>query len=219
MTSTVIKAAGPHRPADALPFRFDEMERHASGYLDTVRAAAAKIVAQAKQEADSIRKNAHRDGQQAAVEAARKLLEKDVARQLESLIPAVRAAIDNLAQARADCLRNWEQNIVHLAAAIAARVIRGELTRQPEIPARLVHEALELATGSPQLTVRLHPHDHAALASHVTAISAELNRQASTQIVADPAITPGGCRIDTQFGSIDQQIESQLARIEQELTH
>jgi len=36
--------------------------------------------------------------------------------------------------------------------------------------------------------------------------------------VADPDITPGGCRVDTQFGSIDQQLETQLARIEEELT-
>jgi flagellar assembly protein FliH len=219
MTSTVIKAAGPHRPSDALPFRFDEMERHASGYLDTVRAAASKIVSQARQEAETIRKNAQRDGQQAALEAARRILESDIARQLDSLLPAVRNAIDGLVQARADCLRAWERNVVHLAAAIAARVVRRELSCQPEIPIVLVQEALELATGNPQLTVRLNPDDHAALGSHVTALAAEIARQATTQIVADPAITPGGCRIDTQFGSIDQQIEAQLARIEEELTH
>ena len=172
-----IRWSPPH--GDALPFRFDEMERHASGYLDTVRTAAAKIISQAKQEADSIRNNAEHDGQQAAIDTARRGLEKDVARQLESMLPAIRQAIDGLHQARADCLRAWEQNAVHLAAAIAARVIRGELSRQPEIPLALVREALELATGSPHITVRLHPLDHAALASHVASLTAELARQAS----------------------------------------
>jgi len=218
MTSTVIKSTGPNRPGDSLPFRFDEMERHATTYLDTVRAAAAKIVSEANQQAAGIRRNSERDGQQAAVEAARRILDEKVTRQLETLLPALRHAIETLGQARADWLRAWEQNVVHLAAAIAARVIRRELSRKPEIPLAYIRESLELASGSPHVMVRLHPDDHAALATHIPMLTSELARQATTEIVADPAITVGGCRIDTQFGSIDQQIETQLARIEQELT-
>ena len=37
-------------------------------------------------------------------------------------------------------------------------------------------------------------------------------------IVADPEITTGGCRVETQFGMIDQQFEAKLERIEEELT-
>ena len=38
-----------------------------------------------------------------------------------------------------------------------------------------------------------------------------------TQIVADAAISPGGCRVETRFGAIDQTFEAQLARVEEEL--
>jgi flagellar assembly protein FliH len=37
------------------------------------------------------------------------------------------------------------------------------------------------------------------------------------RIVADESITAGGCRVDTEFGSLDQQLEAQLARITEEL--
>ena len=47
-----------------------------------------------------------------------------------------------------------------MAAAIARRVIRRELTRQPEIPLALVREALELAAGSAQVRIHLNPADH-----------------------------------------------------------
>ena len=40
---------------------------------------------------------------------------------------------------------------------------------------------------------------------------------ANTELVADPQITQGGCRVETRFGVIDQQFEAQLARIEDEL--
>ena len=218
MPSTVIKSTGPHRPADALPFRFDEMDRHAATYLDTVRAAAAKIISEAKQQAGDVRKRAERDGHEAAVEAARRILDEKVTRQLETLLPALRQAVDSLAHARAEWLGAWENNVVHLATAIASRLIRRELSQHPDIPLSFIREALELASGSPQLTLRLHPDDQATLAPHIPLLISQVARQATTQIVADASITAGGCRIDTQFGSIDQQIETQLARIEQELT-
>ena len=36
-------------------------------------------------------------------------------------------------------------------------------------------------------------------------------------VIADETVSRGGCRVHTEFGVIDQQIESQLMRIETEL--
>jgi flagellar assembly protein FliH len=40
---------------------------------------------------------------------------------------------------------------------------------------------------------------------------------APSQIEADETISAGGCRVETRFGEVDQQIESQLRRIEEDL--
>jgi len=45
----------------------------------------------------------------------------------------------------------------------------------------------------------------------------EMAALGSAEVTADAQITPGGCRVETRFGSIDQQFESQLKRIEEEL--
>ena len=37
------------------------------------------------------------------------------------------------------------------------------------------------------------------------------------EVTPDAAVSQGGCRVETRFGTIDQQIESQLQRIEEEL--
>jgi flagellar biosynthesis/type III secretory pathway protein FliH len=58
----------------------------------------------------------------------------------------------------------------------------------------------------------------AALAGEVERLAGELSRLGKPRIVADPKIEIGGCRVDTRFGTIDQQFAAQLARIEQELT-
>ena len=104
-----------------------------------------------------------------------------------------------------------------MATSIASRVIRREVERTPEITLTLVREALELAAGSADVQLRLHPRDLSALGPHVTQLAAELARLGKPEIVADASIEPGGCRIDTHHGFIDQQFAAQLARIEQEL--
>ena len=46
---------------------------------------------------------------------------------------------------------------------------------------------------------------------------AHLGRVAETEIVPDPAIGVGGCKVTTEYGEIDQQFEQQLRRIAEEL--
>ena len=101
---------------------------------------------------------------------------------------------------------------------MAARVCRRELERQPEIPLQLVKEALQLAAGSPSVRVLLNPADLASLGNQLQQLAAEISRLAPAELVADERIARGGCRVETQYGAIDQQFESQLNRIEQELT-
>jgi flagellar biosynthesis/type III secretory pathway protein FliH len=63
----------------------------------------------------------------------------------------------------------------------------------------------------------MNPDDLAAFGKRVRHVAGELGRLGDVKIVADPEITKGGCRVDTRFGTIDQQFEAQLARIELEL--
>ena len=81
-----------------------------------------------------------------------------------------------------------------------------------------MREALELAAGEDHLRLHLNPADHETLGPRVTLLIKELSGLATPEVVADPAITRGGCRVETRFGVIDQQFEAQLARIEEELT-
>ncbi len=134
-----------------------------------------------------------------------------------TLLPALKQAVDAMTQVRQRWLAHAEKTNVKVAIAIAGRVIRRELAADPQITVQLVREALEMAAGSSDVQVRLHPEDHQALAGQVRTIAGELARLGSPEVVADPAISRGGCRIDTRFGAIDQQFEAQLARIEQEL--
>lgn len=213
--STVIKAS--EQSARGVAFNFDDLSLQADAYLAKVREKAGRIVAQAARDAVAVRQAAEAEGHRLAQQAIDEMLDRKLATQLDTVLPALRAAASEIQISKQGWLAHWERQAVHLATAIAGRVCRGELARQPDITPRLVREALEMAGGGGRVRLLINPDDHAALGRQIERVASEASRLASTELVADPRISRGGCRVETEFGAIDQQFESQLARIEQEL--
>jgi flagellar assembly protein FliH len=210
-TRTTRAAAGP------AAFNFADIGDQAAAYLSQVREQAAQIIAQARSEAEQIKLKAQAEGRQAALQAAEGAIQTKLDEQLKQLLPALESAAQQVIQAKDQWQRNWERNLVHLAAKIAERVIRRELASQPEISLDLMREALELAAGNQKVTLHLHPADRAALGDRVQQLAARMAKLGPIHVESDEAISRGGCRVHTEFGSIDQQIEAQLERIETEL--
>jgi flagellar assembly protein FliH len=202
-------------------FNYDDVTSKANAYLAEVKAEAAEILAKAQRDATQIRKQAQDQGQHNAHEAAEKNLqariETQVKQQMHTALPAFEQLLQGLAAVRFEWLGAWEKNAVQLAVAIAEKVIRRELAQQPNITVALVREALELATGSQAVKVYLSPQDHAALGSQIQSLANQIAQLAPAEILPSEAVAPGGCLVQTEYGEIDQRIESQLARIEEEL--
>lgn len=216
----IIKARATHLASQAAhpaAFNFTDMGDQASAYLNQVRQQAAQIVAQARSEAEQIKTKSQAEGRQAALKAAESAIQGKLDEQLKQLIPALESAAQQLVQAKDQWQRHWESNLVRLATRIAERVIRREVASQPEIPLALVQEALDLATGSQKITLHLNPADRTALGDRVQQLAGRMVKLGPVHVVADETVGRGGCRVHTEFGVIDQQIESQLKRIETEL--
>lgn len=195
-------------------FQFDDMSQT---YLTKVRQQADQLIAQARQEAERLKAAAKEEGRQQGFASVRDQLKAQVDEQLKTLLPSLAQAVQGIQTARQQWREQWEQNIVTLACSIAERVIRRELTKRPEISLDLVKEALELASGSDRIVLRLNPQDHSALGEKAGSLVAQLAGLGAVEIVADGAITAGGCKVCTEFGAIDQQVQSQLSRIAEEL--
>ncbi|MGD9722846.1 MAG: FliH/SctL family protein [Pirellulales bacterium] len=210
--ASIIKAsqrgAGP-----AAAFSLQDL----SGSAGAPRAGSAHGAAPTEQEVAELCRRAEEQARAAAQSAAHEVLAEQVDRRLATLWPALEQAVQSIQEARTEWLAHWERTAIHVAAMMAARVIRRELERTPQITLDLVREALTLAAGSGDVKLRLHPDDFDTLGAHVQRLSTELSRLGQVDVVADPAIEKGGCRLDTRCGAIDQQFAAQLAQIEREL--
>lgn len=220
--ATIIRKGNSHeqpsgRAVRPVAFSFADMRGQADDYLEVVRQEAAKIIQQAHRDGETIRRQAETAGRKAAEAAIEKVLEEKVARRMDTLLPALEQLVSQLNDAKGELLTRWERSATRVITAISERVIRREMAHEPSISLELISEAIRLASGAAELTLHINPTDHEHLGPQVERVAASLGKLAPNQIVPDATVSPGGCRVVTKFGVIDQQIESQLRRIEEDL--
>lgn len=217
--ASIIKAGdlGSHGGTNST-FNFDDIAQHADAYVRQVREQAGRIVADARTQADQIRRQAEIDGLKAARAQMQAQVEAEAARRMEAVIPALRSVVEQTMIAKEAWLAKWERDGIHLATRIAERILRRELAERPELPLVLVRESLELSASGEAVRISLHPEDLQAFGAQIDTLLREMKRSTEAEVLEDATIGRGGCRIETRHGSIDQRLEAQLQRIEEELT-
>ena len=196
-------------------YQFDDM---GDAYLNRVRDEAARIISEARAEAARLKAQAADDGKQAALHAVEASLRARIDQETRSVVQALHQAVQAIEHSRRAWQGHWELHAVAVAIAIARRVVRRELAHAPEITLELVREALALASGQQSIVLRMNPDDHKNLGTQVDQLVAELRLIGQPQVVADPTIASGGCKVETDYGAIDGQVATQLARIAEELS-
>jgi len=222
---------------DILRERIQTEEENFQTRKEQLESEAIKLKAQLKQNEDAARKTGYDEGKKigydeghsqgyadgemkAMIDYADKVEREAVIHlgtKLETLLPALTVMIEQLETAKQSFLQYWEQNAVKIVQAIASRVIGRQLPDMADVPLQLLREALELGTGCTSLRIRLNQGDYETLKPQIDLLVQEMARSAKTEIVGDASVSPGGCILETPQGIIDNQIESRLARIEQEL--
>ncbi len=114
-------------------------------------------------------------------------------------------------------LQEMDEQVVNelteLAIAVARQIIRRELKSDPGHVMATVHKALaELPIASRNIRLYLNPEDLVLARESLAA-----GNEGSWQLLEDPAIGRGGCRVVTDTSRIDATIEKRLAAIATEL--
>jgi flagellar biosynthesis/type III secretory pathway protein FliH len=226
MTAARIVKAHSVRDLSARPaFNFVDLREEADNVVAQARRVADELLAAAHQEAAALReqtRTAARDEglRDAYDEIERRAVDQAHAQlnaQLQTALPALKAAAEALQAERDRWLIRWEQTAVRVGVAIAGKLVKSQIATRPELASGMIADALRLAAGQPRVTVHLHPDDLAAWGDQGPKIVESLTACADSTLVADPRISRGGCRIETIHGEIDARVETMLERLTNEL--
>lgn len=198
--------------------RVEQARSEIESYQDDVKRQASALLEKSRQEgfqkgfAEGLAK-----GEADAKAAHEAKVRSEVSGRLASLGEALRTAAAQLAEKRDHWLSEWEKRCLHLACAIASRIVRRQVAIDRQTVQRIVTETLSLVGQCPEVTLFLHPGDAQSMGNQDQPWGATARTIGEIKIVADASIHPGGCRLETRFGSIDADLNTQLARIEREL--
>ena len=163
-----------------------------------------------------------REGEKRAREEINVRVEEETKKRLaetrDQALEPLRDLVRELSGARRALLKNWEENILQIAAAIAYQTILREPTVLKEVAIDLLHEALELAMNCAALKIKMNPNDVKLLRDQIDVVLEETGNLAKAEIISDPRITAGGCVVETSLGVVDERLESRLERIVAELS-
>jgi flagellar assembly protein FliH len=101
-----------------------------------------------------------------------------------------------------------EAELVKLALAVAGQIVRREIKQESGEIIAVVREAIKiLPLASQKITLTLHPED-AELVRSILKLDESLP---SWRLHESPAITRGGCVVETEVSTIDATLEKRLA--------
>lgn len=212
--SEPTQSAGTKRPA-AQPTAvvveeiLAEAQRQAAVALQEAREEAHRIVAEAQAAATAAVNAARNEGYQAGYESGLAAAEEQMRQQVQ----AIAQIVGNATVDKARLIRECEAEMVALVIDVARKVIDREVSLDHSIVLKLVESALQKVAGQVVLRIRVSPVDFDLVKNHWSERQGTGEGIAQAEIVADKRIKPGGCVIDTQGGSVDAQIDTQLAEI------
>jgi flagellar assembly protein FliH len=207
--------------------------------LSDAQETAERILAQAREEADRLLADArsaietwwaerrsedaeaeaeaaergYRDGLEQGRAEAEQRLQAEYAARLEE----ARSVLELAHRHKETIIQEAEPFLVELSTAIAGKVIRRQLTLEPEWVLEMIRSVLSRRREQGLISLCVSPAQYSFVSDAKEDLQQALDPQAELMIVPDPSVADHGCVIRTSFGSLDARVDTQLAEIKQAL--
>ena len=228
----VLKSTGGPAASDVRPLRsfsMTDIEVEAASLLQGAKARAKAILEQARSDSDKARREGYELGYKEG-EKAGHAAGMDVGKRegREQAYAESRDRVGELAETLDASLRAFNADreglaaraggeVPHLAVAIAERIVKRAGAFDPNVCVANATAALRLVMRAHDVKLNVNPADY----NLVKALLPELNHKwpalTHIELVEDSNITRGGCRVYTQGGLIDADLQTQLDRIAADL--
>lgn len=191
----------------AQSFEFEQLEAtvHLGG---TAADRSAIILAEARAQADSLRREAQRTGYESGLAEGRTVADQE-------LLPA-RAALEHAVRELATELDErvalLERQAAELAVQLAERIVAAALGVRPELVLETIRGVLRGVLERDRLVLEVNPEDLALVQSGVGEIAAKLGGIRDLEVVAESRVPRGGCVVRTVEGEVDATVAGQLDR-------
>lgn len=176
-------------------FDAEQKLAEAQRVLEKAKGEAAAIKQAAQDQADAVRKQAFEHGAEEAVAEFGQMLKK-----LDGEIEHVQ--------------QRFAVDVQRVAFRFAKAILDIEFQAQPDRIVDLVNQLLKPARLYQQVTIHLHPQDVERVRVHEQQLLKQLAVAREIHFNEDPELPLHSVRIETEMGTYDGSVETQLRRLE-----
>ncbi|MGI4790167.1 MAG: FliH/SctL family protein [Janthinobacterium lividum] len=185
--------------------------------LTSARSEAAELLDDARTQAEALREAAWQEGFHSGKVEARAAVETEMRADWAVRQDALRAELDaiaaDIATAREALWLSQESEMVALTLDIARQVIKTEVTQNPAVVHAVIANALRRITDKENVRVRVSVVDAPRVKEAREDLMEIVDGLRFIEIVEDRRVGDGGCVIETNAGTIDAKIETQIAEV------
>lgn len=138
---------------------------------------------------------------------------EEAAQAFESRIQQANQIVEQAGQVLKEKVKESEQVVLDLALTCAGKIMKTELSQQPEAYLPLVRGAIEEVQMQPEIVIYVHPDQYAVLQGQREELHEAVRHTTDLSIYAKGELPPFTCRVESPFGIIDAGIDTQLTEL------
>ena len=159
---------------------------------------------------EELQKQAYEEAYQEGLEKGREEGLANVSEEIRIQVNEFNSLVNSLEKPFAQLDNQVDQELTSLVIALVKQLVRREIKTDPGQIMAVIREAIEaLPVATSKLQLRLHPED-ATLVQEFYKLS---EKDHSWDIIEDPLITRGGCKVVTTVTQVDATLETRLHQL------
>jgi flagellar assembly protein FliH len=200
-----IDLAALHAQAEAI---VDDAARTAQALVDDARRRVAELLDEATLRAQTIAADARRAGHEDGYTGGL----HDAQAAMAGMVETLGAIVESARCERHVLLIAAEPELVRLAVGIAERVLHQQVALDHGVVVEMARAAIARIVDRERITVRVNPADIEQMRSHRDELLA-LGDVKTMRVIEDQRVDRGGVILETDAGSIDAKISTQLTEV------
>lgn len=204
----------------------DYMASKESMYSETLENAseqAAKIIKDAKLQAEIIIEEALKEGQQ-QINQLKKDAQKagynkgisEERNKYEALLLQVQHRKEATREECEEAIQFMEPEIIKIILEVSKKIMGYELETNKQTILKLIRQGIEKCINKDNVILSVSPEDYEVVKKNKNVLHAMVPGMGDLEIILDQNLSPASCIIDTPYGSIDLGMDTRLAKIADE---
>jgi flagellar assembly protein FliH len=186
----------------------ENASRDAEALIREAQERAASMIADAQTRVAQIEKDAHDTGMEQGLSDGRASAQAE----MEEMLETMRGLIEMARIERHKIIEQAEPEIVRLSTAIAERILHKHVSVDPATVLDMARNAITRIVNRENVTVRVNPADIETMRENRDRLML-FNDIEHMRVIEDQRVDRGGVVIETEAGTIDAKVSTQLREV------